>query len=268
MSEPRSHDELASLLGAFALDALEPDEAEAVELHLRDCPRCRAEVTDHREVAALLAHTGAPAPDGVWDRIVDVLDSGGGAPPALRLPPGPTSVPAVAGGNDAPLVPVTPLVRSRPWGQRAVAGVAGLAAAVAAVLGVVVVRQDDRLDELDESLASVSLDQLASTAMADPDAVRADLRSADGSMSAPAVLEDDGAGFLVAHGLPDLAENRTYQLWGVVGDGMISLGTFDGDATVVPFRVDPSVSSFSVTEEVAGGVEVSQEAALLTGATS
>ena len=40
------HPEVQELLGAFALDALEPDEADAVDLHLRDCPRCRAEVAE------------------------------------------------------------------------------------------------------------------------------------------------------------------------------------------------------------------------------
>ena len=67
MSRGLSHSELEELLGAYALDAVDGDERDAVELHLRECPRCRAEVADHREVAAALAQTGGPAPDGVWD---------------------------------------------------------------------------------------------------------------------------------------------------------------------------------------------------------
>ena len=56
-----THDELQSLLGAYALDAVEDDEARAVERHLQECPRCRAEVANHRETAALMASVGAEA---------------------------------------------------------------------------------------------------------------------------------------------------------------------------------------------------------------
>ncbi|MEA3055576.1 MAG: hypothetical protein QOD30_1008, partial [Actinomycetota bacterium] len=52
----RSHDEIQELLGAYALDAVDPDERSDVEDHLRDCARCRAEVAEHRDTAAFLAH--------------------------------------------------------------------------------------------------------------------------------------------------------------------------------------------------------------------
>ncbi|MER3453386.1 MAG: anti-sigma factor, partial [Acidimicrobiia bacterium] len=66
MERELSHREIDELLGAYALDAVEPDERAAVEAHLRTCSRCWAEVADHREVAAYLAHSGGPAPEGVW----------------------------------------------------------------------------------------------------------------------------------------------------------------------------------------------------------
>src|SRR3954468_13451869 len=72
-------DEFTELLGAYALDAIDDDEREAIEAHLLTCPRCRAEVAEHREVAAFLSK-GAPAPDGVWDRIAAEL-----SPPAPPL---------------------------------------------------------------------------------------------------------------------------------------------------------------------------------------
>src|SRR5687768_10822196 len=79
-----NHGEIQELLGAYALDAVDAAESDAIELHLRDCPRCRAEVEEHREVAAMLAHTGTSAPSGVWDRIVASLD-GAEEAPAMRL---------------------------------------------------------------------------------------------------------------------------------------------------------------------------------------
>ncbi|MGZ4705939.1 MAG: anti-sigma factor family protein, partial [Acidimicrobiales bacterium] len=65
MTKPFSTSEVEELIGAFALDAVDADEREAVERHLADCPRCRNELAGHLEVAALLGNTGAPAPDGV-----------------------------------------------------------------------------------------------------------------------------------------------------------------------------------------------------------
>ena len=63
-----THEEVAELLGAYALDAVGPDEVVMIETHLEVCPRCRAEVAAHREVAAVLAYGGATAPDGLWAR--------------------------------------------------------------------------------------------------------------------------------------------------------------------------------------------------------
>src|SRR3954449_3338683 len=108
MGRELTHADIEELLGAYALDAVDGDEQEAIEVHLRECPRCRAEVADHREVAALLAHGGQPAPDGIWDRIVDSLEE---APPRLNL------------------APVAPLARRRGVGTRLAAAVAAVAAA-------------------------------------------------------------------------------------------------------------------------------------------
>src|SRR5947207_307671 len=86
MATPLNHAAIEELLGAYALDAVDDDERDAVERHLAECPRCRAEVTEHREVAALLANAGLPAPDGLWDRLAGVLDA---PPPQLALAPVP-----------------------------------------------------------------------------------------------------------------------------------------------------------------------------------
>lgn len=82
MERLTGHEELQELLGAYALDAVDPDEAAALERHLPTCPRCRNELADHREVAALLGYAGADAPTGVWDRIIASLEE---PPPALNL---------------------------------------------------------------------------------------------------------------------------------------------------------------------------------------
>jgi len=86
-----AHQELQDLLGAYALDAVEPDEAAAIERHLPTCPRCRIELAEHREVAALMGYAGADAPSGVWDRIIASLEE---PPPALNLTRAPAVHPA------------------------------------------------------------------------------------------------------------------------------------------------------------------------------
>src|SRR5688500_178006 len=74
MSLELTHEEIRELLGAFALDATSDEERLEIEAHLSSCPRCRAEVADHRETASMLAAVGAPAPEGVWEGIASALD--------------------------------------------------------------------------------------------------------------------------------------------------------------------------------------------------
>jgi anti-sigma factor RsiW len=87
-----THDPIEELLGAYALHAIDDDERAMVEAHLATCPRCRAEVDSHREVAAHLALTGAPAPDGLWERIAGAIESepppASGRCPARSAPAG------------------------------------------------------------------------------------------------------------------------------------------------------------------------------------
>lgn len=107
MERLTGHAELQELLGAYALDAVGPEEAAVIELHLPTCPRCRTELADHREVAAFLGYAGGPAPRGVWDRIISSLEE---PPPALDLtrarryaePPRPGSGPGWAPPGNPP----------------------------------------------------------------------------------------------------------------------------------------------------------------------
>ena len=78
-----THDEIEEMLGVYALDALDAQERQEVDDHLASCPRCRAELAAHREVAALLGNpvgdAPAIAPEDVWDRIASSLQD---EPPA------------------------------------------------------------------------------------------------------------------------------------------------------------------------------------------
>ena len=66
---PMSRDGYDELLGAYSLHSTEIPEGEEIKAHLAGCPRCRAEVKGHEEVAALLAEGGWEVPSGLWSKI-------------------------------------------------------------------------------------------------------------------------------------------------------------------------------------------------------
>lgn len=249
-----AHDEILGLLGAYALDAVDADEAAAVETHLTECPRCAAEVADHREVAAMLANTGAPAPAGLWSRISASLEE---APPEIDLPR------LTADRRASPVIDLTERRERRV--QRWLPGAAVAAALVVVALVSGAIASDDAPGERSERVAAPALEDVARDVMNDPDATRVVLSSAEGDLEAPAAIDADGAGYLIASTLPALDESLTYQLWGARGDLVVSLGILGSSPDVVAFRADPSLDRLVITQEAAPGVVLSANPAFLVG---
>lgn len=227
------HSEIDELLGAFALDALDSDEKLRIEDHLRECPRCRTEVANHRETAALLA-PAASAPDKLWERIAGALEP---APPRLDL--------------------VRPS-RARPLTVRA-GLIAGAAAGVlAGFMGFKVNELNNRLDQIN------SLQGAAQAALMNPRSSRVQLTAANKPV-AHLVLLRDGQGYLVENKLRALDSDRTYQLWGLVGQEKISLGVLGKDPEVAAFKFAGRIDGFALTEEVAGGVQMTKSDPIAVG---
>ena len=213
------HEELQALLGAYAVDAVDRDEAAQIDAHLTACPRCRAEVAELREVAALLGQSGSDAPDGVWERIAASLSE---VPPPLRLEV------------------QRPSTRSRV----VMVATGAVAAALLVVLGVSVVNLRSHVDDLEHRGTDVAA---AQNAMAAPGSRIARL-SGSGGVSAAAVVRADGQGYLLATGLP-ARSHGIYQLWGQGPSGqVISLGTMPGPG-IYAFSADPSIQTVMVSEE-------------------
>jgi hypothetical protein len=249
------HDEIADLLGAYALDAVDPDEAAAVEAHLAVCPRCAAEVAEHREVAAMLAHTGAPAPEGLWTRIAASLEE---APPEMDIP---LRAPDSRAGGVVDLAE-----RRRRRAPRWLPGAAVAAAlVVVALVTGLVVTGDDQGGSPSEQIAAPALEDVARRVMNDPSATRVMLTSTEGDLEAPAAIDVDGSGYLMGNTLPALDEAQTYQLWGITGDVVVSLGVLGASPGVVAFHVDRGVEALAITREVAPGVVSSANPAFLVG---
>ncbi len=245
-----THHDIEELLGAYALDAVDPDEAEAIELHLRSCPRCEAEVESHRETASWLAHGGAPAPEGVWDRIAGSLEES----------PAPVELTRILSWETRGQPAEHRTGRRRP----AVEWVVGIAAALVLVLGGVAINQQRQINRLDDR---AGIEQALASAISDPDARQVDLRSPSGGReSVKAVVLPDGTGYLVAKdGLPALDDTRTYQLWGINDAKVVSLGVLGNRPQIVPFHASGDVRMLAITEEERGGVVASKNQPVVAG---
>ncbi len=231
------HSDIEELLGAYALDALEGQEADAVELHLRDCPRCRAEVAGHRETAALLAFGGGEAPPGIWERIQASLEE---APPKLEL------------------ARVVPLPQSR-FRSRMVNILTAAALIISVVAsGVALTRTTSA------GGGEVALDRQIAEMAADPATRTVHLVEAGGSVRADVLLAEDG-GFLVQHSLPKLPPGQTYQLWGQQGDVKVSLGVLGAEPKRMQFASAGRYENLAITVERDGGAPQPTGAAVVAG---
>ena len=234
------HEEIADLLGAYALDALEPEEADAVASHLETCPRCRQEVDEHLEAAAALALAGETAPDGLWDRIHARLEE---APPELDM---------------APIVPMRGRPPSAARDRRSsVLRAAGLVAAAAAavVIAVLAVQVADLRSKVNGGVALPNIEG----------AVTVSMRSPDGNTVVPAVLARDGTGYVISGDLPALPAGRTYQLWKIVDGRRVSVGVLGPSFTLSPFQAEGRIDTLAITNEAAPGATTSEEAPVVFG---
>lgn len=230
-----THEEIEELLGAYALDAVERDEAEEVERHLLECPRCRSEVASYREVAALMGNYGGDAPAGIWERITGGMEEPSSMP-ALRALPG-----------------------GRPTGlRRALVPVMGAAVAAAvvalALVGIRLSSLDGRINHLQSALGQQSISRTAVQALLAADTRKVVMTSGDDRLQADLAVRSDGQTVIAWDDLPVLPPGRTYQMWGLVGHAPVSLGITGRDARNAIFRIDRAMSLLMITDEPAGGV--------------
>lgn len=259
-----SHDAVADLLGAHALDAVDPDEAAHIEAHLATCPRCDDELRSYRDVTAMFAFSGQEAPERVWDRITASIAEA----PELRID---RVAPAMRLVGPSGRAPGRTAARRGRW-RRPVAAISAAAAVVVAVLAVQVVRLQDRVDHL-----SVGVHQIDSSnptmadvrrALAEPGSRQITMRGLGStSTSLDAVITPSGKGYVYDANLDPLGPDRVYQLWGVVGSQAISYGLLGTDPRIVSFTAGPGVSTLAVTDEVADGVVKTTQPFVAVGST-
>ena len=219
----RSLDDAAT----HALNALPADEAEAFEAHID--AGLSDELASFRKVAVVLTD-GLPdivpaASPELWDRISEQ-----------------------AGITSPPPPPAASARRFRPG---------FLILAAAAVFAVVAVGATTLLATNNTATDARSL---AAAAASSPDSFSAILHSPEGmtGIEPEVLIAADGSGYVVADSLPRLDAGRTYQLWLIVDDRVISAALLGNDPGVIPFRAEGNIAGIAISNEVAGGVVVSE----------
>lgn len=266
MTQPWTHDDTRSELGAYALNALAPDERAAIEAHLTTCDSCRDEL---RVMTETTAAVGTSVPSRPMDRIRSAAMKQRLVERAKAERSGVTPIRSAA-------IPARP--SQLPWWIAAAASVAFLLAMYQR--GAVTQQRDTiRTALLAESLQVARLrDSLAARerqllAMAGPDVKVVELVANNRRPNARMFwAQATNTWTMFAHALPAPPSGRTYQLWLITRTGQrISAGTFapdpGGDAVVsaqYPLAPD-ALQMIAVTEEPAGGVPQPTGEVLIAG---
>jgi anti-sigma-K factor RskA len=257
-----THQQASELLAVFALDAVDSDEQELIEAHLAECPRCRAELDAHRDVAAALGNSVGQLPEGLWSSIASRLPPR----PAEEPPPMPTLVREGSAHEERTATrfhtPRTAPRRTSRGRLLSVASLAVAAAAVAAVLGVNLVHANNQISSLHNASPASAV-----AALKVPGHKVVDVESARHVELAQFVLVPSGQGYLVTSKLPTLSSAKTYQLWGVINGRAISLGLLGQDPHGAAFTLGGSShpSKLGITVEPAGGSVVPTGSMLAAG---
>jgi anti-sigma-K factor RskA len=199
---------------AYALGALDPEDARQLEAHLEACPPCRALVEADMAVAAALALAPAQVEP----------------PPRLR-----SSLIAAARGESIPTDP--------PWWRRLfpsptriALGAAALATLAFAATLAWALTIESRIARTPPLAPPVPVAAAPAAGWDDGYVARADMKRLLGADAAPEargwiyVDPATDSALLVAYRLPPLAPDRAYQLWLVGEGGRVSGGVFSVDA--------------------------------------
>jgi anti-sigma-K factor RskA len=220
---------LHDLTAAYALDALDPDEAREYEAHLARCEMCRAQLAELSEGATALAYgVEAPAP-----------------PPELRARV--LDQAAQARTNVVPL--------RRKW-QTPLAAAAAIAACAAVGLGL---WASSLSNQLDRRQAALDRQELVARILAQPGSRAIPF---DGGAL---VVARSGDAALVLRRLKEAGAGFTYEAWVADGGAPRPAGLFDGGELVaVPLEEPVRAGTLVlVTKEKAGGVPAPTRAPFL-----
>lgn len=216
-----------TLVGAYALDAVTPEERDDFEQHLHTCATCREELGGLQATAARLSVAVAtPASPELRVRVMEAV---------ARTPQERPKVATVLPG---------------PW-RRWAPGLAAAAAvvAVAGSVGAYVVERGRTADAEDQQAALAQV-------LAAPDADVQELTLGDGQLRVIASAEL-GQAVVTSADMPPAGEDKDYEVWSVGDDGAVSVGLMepdpDGEARAQLVDDLDDASALAITVEPEGG---------------
>jgi anti-sigma-K factor RskA len=246
-------EELHTLTGAYALDALDGAERDRFIRHLHRCQVCDNEVRGMRDTAARLGMAVAAVPPAyLRERVLAAAAS------TRQLPPETQPLPA----RGALLArwpiwsrPARPAGRSGParesWLPRPAALLAAAAAAVAIVLGVTQVVTQRELGHAQAQTQAVE------SVLSAPDAQLVMRRTSAGGWATVVVSPSQHALVLTTSGLPALSAAKVYEVWYMKpgDDRPAGLLSTSAPGRTTPLLADHLVAGdqIGVTVEPAGG---------------
>ncbi|MEA9985805.1 anti-sigma factor domain-containing protein [Subtercola sp. RTI3] len=260
--------------GAYALNALTPDEARAFEQAMRESPDLATESDDLLETAVLLALAATPvepsaglkssimaklaetAQDAPLTASLHSVSNAAAVPLAEGLRAAqPESAPASPdAAQPEPLTAATAKAHSR-WFSRPVGALVAAAAAVALFVGGGVVGSAfmQNTSSTSQQAAASSLAEIY--AASDVESTHS---TVNGGGEATVLWSSKlGKSAVVATGLPSLPSNKTYEAWYINGSNVSPAGTFTpgGDTTTwhVLTGTMTAGDTVGVTVEPAGG---------------
>ena len=227
-------DDVHTLIGAYALNALDELERAKVERHLRRCDACARESAELTATAARLADVSAAAPP---ERLRgDVLRA---VRRTRQVPPRTRETPV----GDAPIV--------RLWRTRtAVAVAAGIVAF--GLAGATYAIQEQRVqDARAEAQARQDQSDRIAAVLAAPDAMTVTAPAGDGGQLVVVRSAALDAAVVTRVGMPGPGGDRVYQLWLDIGGVMENAGLMP-DVTALVDGIAPA-TRVAVSTEPAGG---------------
>jgi Anti-sigma-K factor rskA/Putative zinc-finger len=237
-TNPNTGDHPRDDLAAYALDAVDGAERQAIESHLALCHSCRRELAAHEEVLSRMVVDERP-PATVWDQIVAQTQPQpqAGAPEADQRRPAHDDVVPLATLESARHL--SDERRARP--RRRLAGALAVAAVVIAVAGIgtAVVNEmvgDDGGQDIEVVAETVGV------------------ISGDGVELAEVTVDEAGAAYVEFTAASTLDADHTYQLWSTDGAEPVSLGVLGtGSDREVGVTLPEGTTRVAISEEPAGG---------------
>ncbi len=259
------HEDYKELLAAKALDALDAEDARALESHLQSCADCRAEMLEWEETAAFLALDAARVEPSASLR-QQILTA------AKTEPASVVDMEHHASSSDARVLSFERPTRSS-FFWSPVSAIAAAFLLVALLASVFVLWQQNQktkaelakmAEQIEEVNRGRAREREAVTLLTSPGARMASLAGTKDAPGAHAMLAFDQTGhaMLMAKGLPAVPKGMAYQLWFIKDNKKMPGKVFMPDASGNGMLEDeiPGVAReaavFAITLEPESGVQV------------